>query len=112
MEDMPKAPNNFPKCGNYMPPVSNEPMYTVEHPQRIIPLGNGSTPKQPPYSIVQPTVSLPDENLNEIEQQNSTKATRRPGRYTGSVGSTASAFGIYSISILIVTSIVTLGVEL
>lgn len=51
LSDMPTPPENFPKCGNYIPPVANPPIRMYEKPKSIIPLTNGSNPHHPQYKV-------------------------------------------------------------
>jgi len=45
------APEDFPKCGNYIPPVANPPIRVYEKPKSIVPLKNGTNPHHPQYNV-------------------------------------------------------------
>lgn len=59
------APKDFPKCGNYLPEVSNPPVYYQENTHSIS-LENGSNPHHPSYDIMTTTdSSLPSKHSSK-----------------------------------------------
>lgn len=51
LSDMLTAPEGFPKCGNYIPPVANPPIRVLQKPKTIIPLTNETNPHHPQYKV-------------------------------------------------------------
>ncbi|OXA57027.1 L-ascorbate oxidase [Folsomia candida] len=65
VSEMLSAPKDFPKCGNYLPEVSNPPVYYQENTHSIS-LENGSNPHHPSYDIMTTTdSSLPSKHSSK-----------------------------------------------
>jgi len=98
--DMLKAPEGFPKCGNYIPPVANPPIYVHEKPQSIVPLQNGTNPLHPPYEVMS-TASSPIENTVPAESVSKSTKKPKPLKGKGSAGSFSPWANTLIISIFI-----------
>ncbi|ODN01041.1 L-ascorbate oxidase, partial [Orchesella cincta] len=93
VSDMLAAPEDFPKCGNYIPPVANPPIRMYEKPKSIVPLKNGTNPHHPQYNVNGMTTS-------RKPTSHSHNAGRKPGKKnagekTASVGPSMLCFVLF-----------------
>jgi len=65
-KDILKAPADFPKCGDYLPPVAEPPIMSAKR-ENSIALQNGSDPHQPHYDIMSSTPTTEDLGTPEPE---------------------------------------------